>query len=41
LRTPSRRRTGKPARRVLKIGGATRIEGLKLSGEFRDEDDDY
>jgi predicted ATPase len=32
--------TGKPARRVLKIGGATRIEGLKLSGEFRDEDDD-
>ena len=31
--------TGKPARRVLKIGGATRIEGLKLSGEFRDEDD--
>lgn len=32
--------TGKPARRVLKVDGATTIEGLKLSGEFRDEQDD-
>jgi predicted ATPase len=32
--------TGKPARRVLKTGGATSIEGLKLSGAFRDEDDE-
>ena len=33
--------TGKPARRVLKIDGATTIEGLKVSGEFRDEQNDY
>jgi predicted ATPase len=31
--------TGKRARRVIKSGGATGIEGLKLSGEY-DEDDD-
>ena len=33
--------TGKHARRVLKVDGATTIEGLKVSGEFRDEQDDY
>ncbi len=32
--------TGKRARRVLKVDGATTIEGLKLSGEYRDEDED-
>jgi predicted ATPase len=32
--------TGKPARRVLKLGGETAIEGLKLTGEYRDEDDE-
>ena len=31
--------TGKPARRVLKVDGATTIEGLKVSGELRDEHD--
>jgi predicted ATPase len=31
---------GRPARRVVKLDGATSIEGLKLSGEFRDDDDD-
>ena len=31
--------TGKKARRVVKENGATNIEGLTLSGEFRDEDD--
>jgi len=31
--------TGKPARRVVKLDGATSIEGLKLTGEYRDEDD--
>lgn len=31
--------TGKKARRVIKRDGATEIEGLKLTGEFRDEDD--
>jgi predicted ATPase len=31
--------TGKPARRVVKGAGATSIEGLKLTGEYRDEDD--
>lgn len=30
--------TGKKARRVIKRDGATEIEGLKLTGEFRDED---
>ena len=30
--------TGKPARRVVKSSGATGIEGLKLSGEYADED---
>jgi predicted ATPase len=32
--------TGRPARRVVKLDGATSIEGLKVSGEFRDDDDD-
>jgi predicted ATPase len=32
--------TGKRARRVIKADGATSIDGLKLSGEFRDDDDD-
>jgi predicted ATPase len=32
--------SGKPPRRVVKIDGATSIEGLKLSGEYRDEDED-
>jgi predicted ATPase len=32
--------TGKPARRVVKIDGATSIEGLKLTGEYRDEGDE-
>jgi predicted ATPase len=32
--------TGKRARRVIKSGGATGIEGLKLSGEYADEEDD-
>ena len=31
--------TGKKARRVIKEDGATNIEGLMLSGEFRDEGD--
>jgi predicted ATPase len=31
---------GKPARRVIKEAGATAIEGLKLTGEFRDDDQD-
>jgi predicted ATPase len=31
--------TGKPARRVVKSAGATGIEGLKLSGEYADEDE--
>jgi predicted ATPase len=30
--------TGKKARRVIKRDGATEIEGLKISGEFADED---
>jgi predicted ATPase len=30
--------TGKPPRRVVKVAGATSIEGLKLTGEYRDED---
>jgi predicted ATPase len=32
--------TGKPARRVLKTNGATTIEGLTLSGEFREDDEE-
>ncbi|WP_407156039.1 AAA family ATPase [Bradyrhizobium sp. STM 3557] len=31
---------GKRARRVIKSAGATGIEGLKLSGEFADDDED-
>ncbi|HSE75700.1 MAG TPA: AAA family ATPase, partial [Dongiaceae bacterium] len=31
--------TGKKAGRVIKEDGATNIEGLMLSGEFRDEED--
>ena len=31
--------TGKRARRVIKLDGATSIEGLTLSGEFRDDED--
>jgi predicted ATPase len=34
-----REETGKPARRVIKSEGATAIEGLKLTGEYRDEDE--
>ena len=30
--------TGRPARRVVKSDGATEIEGLKKTGEYRDED---
>jgi predicted ATPase len=33
-----RNETGKPARRVIKSDGATSIEGLTLSGHFRDDD---
>jgi predicted ATPase len=32
--------TGKPPRRVVKAAGATSIEGLKLTGEYRDEEDE-
>jgi predicted ATPase len=32
--------TGKPARRVIKRKGATGIEGLKLSGEYDDDEDE-
>ncbi len=32
--------TGKPPRRVVKEEGATWIEGLKLTGEYREEDDE-
>lgn len=32
--------TGNRARRVVKSGGATSINGLKLSGEFRDDEED-
>jgi predicted ATPase len=31
---------GRRARRVVKLDGATSIEGLKVSGEFRDDEDD-
>jgi predicted ATPase len=34
-----REETGKRARRVVKSAGATGIEGLKLSGEFAEEDE--
>jgi predicted ATPase len=34
-----REETGKPARRVVKHDGATTIEGLKLTGGYRDEDE--
>jgi len=33
-----REETGRPSRRVIKSAGATGIEGLKLSGEYADED---
>jgi predicted ATPase len=32
--------TGKPARRVIKLDGATSIEGLTLSGEFRNHEEE-
>jgi predicted ATPase len=32
--------TGRKPRRVIKEDGATNIEGLKLTGEFRDEEED-
>jgi predicted ATPase len=32
--------TGRPARRVVKTKGATGMEGLKLSGEYADDDDE-
>ncbi len=32
--------TGKPPRRVVKEAGATWIEGLKLTGEYRDEEEE-
>jgi hypothetical protein len=32
--------TGKRPRRVVKIDGETAIEGLTLSGEFRNDDED-
>jgi predicted ATPase len=34
------REMGKPVRRVVKLDGATSIEGLKVSGEFHDDEDD-
>lgn len=34
-----REETGKPARRVAKVDGATTIEALKLTGEYRDEEE--
>jgi predicted ATPase len=39
LAAAMREATGKPARRVIKQAGATSIEGLKLTGEFRDDED--
>jgi predicted ATPase len=33
-----RNETGKRARRVSKVDGATKIEGLKLSGDYGDEE---
>ena len=35
-----REETGKPARRVIKTDGATSIEGLTLSGEFRSQEEE-
>jgi predicted ATPase len=35
-----REETGKPARRVVKVEGMTAIEGLKLTGEYRDDERD-
>ena len=35
-----REETGKPPRRVVKIDGATSIEGLKASGEYKSDDED-
>jgi len=35
-----RQETGKPVRRVIKNDGATAIEGLKLTGEYRDDAED-
>jgi predicted ATPase len=35
-----REETGKPARRVIKLDGATSIEGLTLSGEFRNHEEE-
>jgi predicted ATPase len=32
--------TGKPPRRVVKVAGATSIEGLKLTGEYREDEDE-
>jgi predicted ATPase len=34
------REMGKPVRRIVKLDGATSIEGLKVSGEFHDDEDD-
>ena len=34
------RSTGKRPRRVVKVDGETSIEGLTLSGEFRDDEAD-
>jgi predicted ATPase len=39
LASALRAETGKPARRVTKVDGATKIEGLKLSGEYADEEE--
>jgi predicted ATPase len=35
-----REETGRPARRVIKENGATSIEGLKLTGEYREEEEE-
>ncbi len=35
-----RAETGKPPRRVVKIDGATSIEGLKASGDYKSDDED-
>jgi predicted ATPase len=35
-----REETGKPARRVIKENGATSVEGLKLTGGYREEDEE-
>ncbi|HLH89182.1 MAG TPA: AAA family ATPase [Xanthobacteraceae bacterium] len=36
-----REETGKPARRVIKSEGTTAIEGLKLTGEYRDDEPEH